>query len=266
MPNRPTKIRSRSIDFGVTSAGGSSVHAVGHAQHAQRLLRHAARWPARIWRPHLQASAARGCRPCVCTCVHSSSTMSGAPFVAATIHSRCASRRERARVARRWVDNPMQGGHPLARPSRRDLVDARVGAVQLVAGSAPPLHGGHAPAPLRSGRRPRGSARLGPRRPAPARHRWPAVPPTAPWSAPGDLRRSTGRPVGRNCPPCRSPWPLTSNIAPSAHSAGDGHLVLGQGAGLVRADHRGRAQRLDRRQAADQGMAADHLAHAQRQA
>ncbi len=46
---------------------------------------------------------------------------------------------------------------------------------------------------------------------------------------------------------------------------GDSHHILGQGAGLVRADDRGRTERLDGGQAADQRIAVDHLAHAQRQ-
>ncbi len=44
-----------------------------------------------------------------------------------------------------------------------------------------------------------------------------------------------------------------------------GHLVLGQGAGLVGADHRGAAQGLDRREFADQRVAGDHAVHAQGQ-
>ena len=43
------------------------------------------------------------------------------------------------------------------------------------------------------------------------------------------------------------------------------HLVAGQRAGLVGADHRDRAQRLDRRQAADDGVAPRHGLHADRQ-
>ena len=46
----------------------------------------------------------------------------------------------------------------------------------------------------------------------------------------------------------------------------DSHFILGQGAGLIRADHRGGAQGFDRGQPADQGMALDHLPHTQRQA
>ena len=45
----------------------------------------------------------------------------------------------------------------------------------------------------------------------------------------------------------------------------DRHLVLGQGAGFVRADHRGAAEGLDRPQPADQRMALHHPLHAQRQ-
>src|SRR5215217_2952978 len=44
-----------------------------------------------------------------------------------------------------------------------------------------------------------------------------------------------------------------------------GHLVQGEGAGLVRADHRGRAEGLDRRQALDDGVAAGDLAGPDRQ-
>ncbi len=42
-----------------------------------------------------------------------------------------------------------------------------------------------------------------------------------------------------------------------------GHLVAGQGAGLVRADHRHRTQRLHRRQAADDGVAPGHALYAE---
>ena len=41
-----------------------------------------------------------------------------------------------------------------------------------------------------------------------------------------------------------------------------GHLVAGQGAGLVRTDHRGGTQRLHRRQAPDDGVAGGHAPHA----
>ena len=44
-----------------------------------------------------------------------------------------------------------------------------------------------------------------------------------------------------------------------------GHLVLGQRARLVRADDRGRTERLHRRQLAHDGVALDHALHAQRQ-
>ena len=47
--------------------------------------------------------------------------------------------------------------------------------------------------------------------------------------------------------------------------APDGHLVPGQGAGLVRADDGGRAERLDGGQPADEGAHAGHALHAQRQ-
>src|SRR5690606_13419798 len=43
------------------------------------------------------------------------------------------------------------------------------------------------------------------------------------------------------------------------------HLVLGERAGLVRADGRGAAERLDGGQAADERVALHHLAHAERQ-
>ena len=46
--------------------------------------------------------------------------------------------------------------------------------------------------------------------------------------------------------------------APAGIHPGDGHAVFGQGAGLVRADHRGRTQGLRRRQFADQRLAARH--------
>ena len=45
----------------------------------------------------------------------------------------------------------------------------------------------------------------------------------------------------------------------------DRHLVLGQRAGLVRADHRRRAQRLDRRQLLDDRPLARHALHAERE-
>src|ERR1043166_5268641 len=44
------------------------------------------------------------------------------------------------------------------------------------------------------------------------------------------------------------------------------HLVLGEGAGLVGADHRGAAQGLDGGELADERMALDHRAHAEREA
>ncbi|MCY1505420.1 hypothetical protein D9M68_396360 [compost metagenome] len=44
-----------------------------------------------------------------------------------------------------------------------------------------------------------------------------------------------------------------------------GHLVAGQGAGLVRADHRHRAQGFHRRQAPDDGLLAGHALHAEGQ-
>ncbi len=44
-----------------------------------------------------------------------------------------------------------------------------------------------------------------------------------------------------------------------------GHLVLGQGAGLVGADDAGAAQGFHRLQTANEGVALDHLAHAHRQ-
>ena len=50
-----------------------------------------------------------------------------------------------------------------------------------------------------------------------------------------------------------------------AHHALHGHLVACQRAGLVGADHRDRAQRLDGGQAADDGVAPGHALHAQRQ-
>ena len=46
----------------------------------------------------------------------------------------------------------------------------------------------------------------------------------------------------------------------------NGHLVLREGSGLVRTDHRGAAEGLDRGKLADQGVAADHLLHPQGQA
>ena len=51
------------------------------------------------------------------------------------------------------------------------------------------------------------------------------------------------------------------HVEPHGH-----HLVLGQRTGLVGADDSGRAQRLHRRQASDEGIALHHLAHPQRQA
>ena len=45
-----------------------------------------------------------------------------------------------------------------------------------------------------------------------------------------------------------------------------GHLVLGEGAGLVRADDRGAAEGFDRGQLPDEGVPLDHLLHAEREA
>ena len=45
-----------------------------------------------------------------------------------------------------------------------------------------------------------------------------------------------------------------------------GHLVAGERAGLVRADHGRGTQRLDRRQLAHDGMGRSHAAHAEAQA
>ncbi|KAI3492974.1 hypothetical protein L1887_42349 [Cichorium endivia] len=48
-------------------------------------------------------------------------------------------------------------------------------------------------------------------------------------------------------------------------AADDGHLVGGERAGLVRADDRDRAERLDRRQLLDDGLAVRHAQHAERE-
>ncbi len=52
---------------------------------------------------------------------------------------------------------------------------------------------------------------------------------------------------------------------PGGPDGPDGHLVLGQRAGLVRADDRGAAERLDRGQLADEDVAPDHALDAQGQ-
>ncbi len=79
--------------------------------------------------------------------------------------------------------------------------------------------------------------------------------------------RSTGCAIHQKFA-CRSirRCPVTLRKLSIHPHAGDGHLVLGEGAGLIGADDGGRTEGLDRRQAADEGMAVDHLAHAQGQA
>ena len=55
------------------------------------------------------------------------------------------------------------------------------------------------------------------------------------------------------------------DLATAGHDALDRHLVPGEGAGLVGTDHRGRAERLDRRQLLDDSAFARHALHAERQ-
>ena len=86
----------------------------------------------------------------------------------------------------------------------------------------------------------------------PDRGRWSSAPRRGPGRAPRPARRPVRRRRRRSARSRpRGPWPLPAGV----QHLDDGHLVAGQRAGLVGADERGRAERLDRLQAPDQGVA-----------
>ncbi len=82
----------------------------------------------------------------------------------------------------------------------------------------------------------------------------------------GHRPREPGHNLWRSAPPRRA-VPVGAHVEclPCTPDRGDSHPVLGQGSGLVRADHVRRAQRLHRAEALDDRAAAHQLADADRQ-
>ena len=155
----------------------------------------------------------------------------------------------------------VQRRHALGLGGERDLVDARELRVELGLVEAG-LGGGHDQRALGRVAFDLPRARR-PRRGRSARRR--RAPPRAAVSQTGS-DGSTGCAVARELAlAARSPRRRPRASRPATKILRDRHLVLGQRAGLVGADDRGAAERLDRGQAADQRVALDHPLHAERE-
>ena len=85
------------------------------------------------------------------------------------------------------------------------------------------------------------------------------------------VRSTPSRAFPRAAPRRRRPRPSGRSQSPEAHAPtrrhdrSHGHLVARERAGLVRGDHGGGAERLDRREPAHDGVASSHASHADRE-
>ena len=117
--------------------------------------------------------------------------------------------------------------------------------------------------PPRWGLRPPATGRS---RPGAATRRCTAHPPAASSAAPRRRPAIAAAPSGPVTSPTGSyPWPPSRYEPRGGPDRADGHLVLGQGAGLVGADHGRAAQRLHRRQPPDHRAPPGHPPDADRQ-